>query len=94
MARYVRENITLDDMLEKVKICVDFGTGDIFRQGKLNEISTARQLFAIFGHCNYEFKCSDIAKHLKITASAVSSMVSRSKRIEGLDFLKRMICVG
>jgi len=93
VARYIRENVTLDNMLEKIKICVDFDHDDIFRQGKLNEISTARQLFAIIGHCHFEFKCIDLARHLNITGSAVSSMVSRGKRIGELDFLKRMICM-
>jgi putative transposase len=92
LARYVRENVTLDDMLEKVRTCVYFDPEDIFRQGKLNEISTARQLFAIVGHCNFEFTCTDIAKHLNVTTSAISSMVSRGKRIGELDFLKKMIC--
>jgi len=92
VARYIRENVTLDDMLEKIKICVDFEHEDIFRQGKLDEISTARQLFAIIGHCHFEFKCIDLAKHLNITGSAVSSMVSRAKRIVGIELLKQMIC--
>lgn len=92
IARYVRENVTLDKMLEKVRSCVDIDHEDIFRQGNLNEISTARQLFAIIGHCHFEFKCIDIARYLNITGSAVSTMISRSKRIVEIDFLKRMIC--
>jgi putative transposase len=92
IARYIRENVTLDKMLEKVRICVDIDHEDIFRQGNLNEISTARQLFAIVGHCHFEFKCIDIARYLNITGSAVSTMISRSKRIVELDFLKRMLC--
>lgn len=92
IARYIRENVTLDKMLEKVRACIDIDKEDIFRQGNLNEISTARQLFAIIGHYHFEFKCIDIAKYLNITGSAVSSMIARSKRIVGLDFLKKMIC--
>lgn len=93
VARYVRENVTLDGILEKVTTCIDFGPEkNIFMQGKLNEISTARQLFAIIGHCYFEFKCIDIAKHLNITGSAVSNMISRSTRIVELDLLKKMIC--
>jgi REP element-mobilizing transposase RayT len=92
IARYVRENLTLDGMLRKVKNGVDFGIEDFFRQGRLNEISTARQLFATVGHCNYEFSCTDIAKYLNITTAGVSTMISRSKRIIGLPLLKEMIC--
>ena len=93
IARYIRENVTLEKMVEKIKICVDIDHEDIFRQGNLNEISTARQLFAIIGHCHFEFKCIDIARYLNITGSAVSSMISRRKRIVELDFLKKMICM-
>lgn len=93
VARYIRENVSLDCMLEKVRTCIDFDPDkDIFRQGKLNEISTARQIFAIIGHIHFEFKCVDIAKYLHITGSAVSSMICRCKRIVGLDLLKMMIC--
>ena len=92
MARYVREHIALDKMLYKVKRCVDFDIQSIFRHGRLNEISTVRELFATIGHCNYEFKCTEIATHLRVTTSAVSRMVSRSKRIAEFNFLKEMIC--
>ncbi len=91
IARHVMEGLTLDGVLQKVKMAVDFGSGDFFRQGRLNELSTARQLFATIGHCNYQFTCTDIAKYLKITASAVSMMISRSNRITELNFLKEMI---
>ena len=92
MAKYVRENLTLNKMLYKVKKCVDFDIQSIFRHGRHNEISTVRELFAAIGHCDYEFKCTEIAEHLRVTTSAVSRMVSRSKRIAGFNFLKEMIC--
>ena len=85
------ENLTLEGMLQKVKATVDIGPVDIFRQGRLNELSTVRQLFATIGHCEYQFSCTDIAKYLKITASAVSMMISRNNRITELHFLKKMI---
>ncbi len=81
IARHVMENLTLDAMFQKVTMCVDFGSRNIFRQGRLNELSTARQLFATIGHCDYQFSCTEIAKYLKITTSAVSMMISRSNRI-------------
>ncbi len=92
IARHVMEDITLDGMLQKVIVIAGIGYGDIFRQGRLNELSTARQLFATIGHCDYQFSCTDIAKFLKITASAVSMMISRSNRITELNYLKEMIC--
>jgi REP element-mobilizing transposase RayT len=91
IARYIRENMTIDKMLQKVRAGIYFEQDDIFRRGKLNEISTARQLFAVIAHCNYEYKCIDLANYLGITDSAISSMVSRRKRIIGLEFLKEMI---
>ncbi len=94
IARHVMENLTMEGMLQKVKMSVDFSSGDFFRQGRLNELSTARQLFATIGHCYYQFSCTDIAKYLKITASAVSMMISRSNRITELYFLKEMITMN
>ncbi len=91
IARHVMENLTMEGMLQKVKMSVDLSSVDFFRQGRLNELSTARQLFAIIGHCDYQFSCIDIAKYLKITASAVSMMISRSSRITELNFLKEII---
>ncbi len=92
IARHVMENLTMEGMLQKVKMSIDFGSGDIFRQGRLNELSTVRQLFATIGRCYYQFSCTDIAKYLKITASAVSMMISRNNRITELNYLKEMIC--
>jgi hypothetical protein len=89
--RYIKEGISLDKMLEKVKNCIYFDNEQIYRQGRLNELSTARQMFAIVGHCHFEFKCTDIAKFLKISCSAVSKMISRSNRIMELELLKGMI---
>ncbi|MFP4165387.1 MAG: hypothetical protein ACLFQB_15695, partial [Chitinispirillaceae bacterium] len=47
----------------------------------------ARELFAYAGACCYDFRNTEIAEYLKITASAVSRMVSRYDRISGREFL-------
>jgi len=90
--RYIKEGVSLDDMLVKITSCIFFDKEHIHRQGRLNELSTARQMFAIVGHCHFEFKHTDIAKFLKISCSAVSKMISRSGRILGMEILKDQIC--
>jgi hypothetical protein len=92
--RYIKEGVSLDKMLEKVQSCIYFDMEHIHHQGRLNELSTARQMFAIVGHCHFEFKSTDIAKFLNISCSAVSKMISRDKDILGIEMLKRMICTG
>ena len=94
IARYVKENVTINAVLKKIKNCIDLKHTDILFHGRLNEISTARQMFAIVGHCYFEFSCSSLARFLKVTSSAVSRMISRGKRITGLDYLSEMICIA
>ena len=92
LARYVRENITVSNVLERIKSCIDIKDAPIFLHGRLNELSTARQMFAIIGHCHFEFTCASLAHFLRVSGSAVSSMISRGYRIMGVDYLSEMIC--
>ena len=89
LARHVIENVTASDLLQKVKSCIY--NSDISFQGRLNEVSTARQMFAVIGHCHFEFTCGYLASFLRVTGSAISSMISRSHRIMGIDYLSEMI---
>ena len=91
LARYVRENVTVGNVLEKVKSCIDLKQSEIFSHGRLNELSTARQMFAIIGHCHFEFTCASLSRFLKVSGSAISRMISRGYRIMGVDYLSEMI---
>ncbi len=92
IAKHVRESVSIDSLLEKICICINVDRKAMCNQGRLNEISTARQLFAIIGFCVFEFTCTKLAGSLGVTASAVSRMISRGNRITGLDLLKEMVC--
>ena len=93
IACHVRENMTLDNLLEKIKSCIPFNIPDFYLHGRLNEISTFRQLFAVAGRSHFEFSCSTLADYLRVSKSAVSRMISRSTRIKELDYLKSMLCI-
>ena len=89
LARHITENVTVSDLLQKIKSCIY--NSDISFQGRLNEVSTARQMFAVIGHCHFEFTCQYLARFLRVSGSAISSMISRSHRIMGIDYLSEMI---
>ena len=94
VARHIRENVTVNAVLEKIRECINLNRSDILMRGRLNEISTARQLFAIVGHSHFEFTCSYLSSFLKVTGSAISRMISRGRSIVGLDYLSEMICAA
>ena len=91
VARYVKENIVLDHITKKVSIGIQFTADSIRMRGRLNEQSTFRQLFALYAHCYYDFRCTQIAEYLKVTPSAVSMMISRCNRITDLEIIKEFI---
>ncbi len=91
VAIYLRENLTLKNVAEKISIGIQFTDENIRMHGRLNEQSTFRQLFALYAHCHYEFRCTQIAQYLNITPSAVSMMISRCNRITDLNIIKEFI---
>ncbi|NLP04047.1 MAG: hypothetical protein GX089_16250, partial [Fibrobacter sp.] len=60
--------------------------------GRINEISTAREIFALVGVSHFGFSCINLANYLGVSGSAVSKMISRSCRINGIEFFKEMVC--
>ena len=91
VARYVKQNIVLDHVAQKVSIGIEFTAESIRMRGRLNEQSTFRQLFALYAHCYYDFRCTQIAEYLNVTPSAVSMMISRCNRITDLEIIKEFI---
>jgi REP element-mobilizing transposase RayT/transposase len=91
LARYVRECMVIEDVQHKVDIGKQFTAESIRMHGRLNEVSTLRQLLALYAHCYYGFRCTEIAKYLNVSASAVSMMISRCYRIENLELIKEVI---
>jgi|LFRM01.2.fsa_nt_gb putative transposase len=93
LARYVVENVTLDSLLDKVAACINRERKELLHlSGRMNEISTARELFAFIGVSHFGYSCISLASYLGVTGSAVSRMISRSCRINELDYLKEMVC--
>ncbi len=91
IAQYLRKNLTLENVVDKINIGIQFTAESIRMHGRLNEQSTFRQLFALYAHCYYEFRCTQIAQYLNVTPSAVSMMISRCYRITDLNFIKEFI---
>ena len=92
IARYIKENVDLSSILQKMQCFIAVDEKNIRNRGRLNEASTARQLFAHIAHNTYEFSCTALGRFLGLSSSAVSKMISRSDRIIGLDYLKNMAC--
>jgi len=92
IARFVTEGMTPERLQKMVTDCIRLADGeDFFRQGRMNEISTARRLFVRLGVLRYDFSCADLARHMKMSRSAVSRMVGGSARIDRLDYLLEMM---
>ena len=93
LARHVVENVTLDSLIDRVGVCINRKREELIdHSGRMNEISTARELFALVGVSHFGFSCINLATYLGVSGSAVSKMISRSCRIKELDFLKKMVC--
>jgi REP element-mobilizing transposase RayT len=93
LARHVVENVTLDSLIDRVGVCINRKREELIdHSGRMNEISTARELFALVGVSHFGFSCINLGTYLGVSGSAVSKMISRSCRIKELEFLKEMVC--
>ena len=93
LARHVVENVTLDSLIDRVGACINRKREELIdHSGRMNEISTARELFALVGVNHFGFSCINLGTYLGVSGSAVSKMISRSCRINELEFLKEMVC--
>jgi REP element-mobilizing transposase RayT len=93
LARHVVENVTLDSLIDRVGVCINRKREELIdHSGRMNEISTARELFALVGVNHFGFSCINLGTYLGVSGSAVSKMISRSCRINELEFLKEMVC--
>ncbi|MFP4015119.1 MAG: transposase [Chitinispirillaceae bacterium] len=93
IARHMVEGITLEQIHQELRvICLCYEEKELFLQGRKNQKSTARELFAYLGVCCYDFRNTEAAEYLKITASAVSRMVSRYSGISEGDYLEKLVC--
>ncbi len=91
IARHVSENVTMEKVVEEVTRSLSLPAREIFRQGLFDVKSTARELFAYMGKLRFDFSGAQIARHLKVTESAVSRMISRFDNIECKDFFINLV---
>jgi len=61
LARHVVENVTLDSLIERVGACINRKREELIdHSGRMNEISTARELFALVGVIHFGFSCINL----------------------------------
>lgn len=87
VARHITEDITFEKLHHALQLCLYCEKEELFHQGRLNQKSTSRELFAFLGVCCYDFHAVEIADYLGITGSGVSRMISRYARITQREYL-------
>lgn len=91
VARHVRENVSMERIVEEVTRSLCLPAREIFKQGLFDVKSTARELFTYIGKLRFDFSGAQMARHLNVTESAVSRMISRFESIECKDFFINMV---
>jgi putative transposase len=92
IARHIRENITFDTIHESVAMALKIPKSDLYRQGRLNSRTDARNLFAFIGRSHYEFTGASMSNYLGVSGSAVSKMVSRYAMVQSKSLIDDIIC--
>ena len=82
IAERCKLSLPLETIQEKVEVHCKINGGDLFRQGRENEISKARHIFAYIGVTLFNYTCVQLAEFLKVSASAVSRMVGRGSTLD------------
>jgi REP element-mobilizing transposase RayT len=93
-ARHTREDITCENIHDKIKVQLNITDDEFFRQGRLNIRTKARLLFAYVGVIRFDYSGADLAKYLGVTRSAISRMLSRWKTVEEREKLFRDVMKG
>jgi hypothetical protein len=91
IARHIRENITFEIIHESVVKTLKIPKNDLYRQGRLNSRSEARNLFAFIGRSRYEFTGASLSNYLGVSGSAVSKMISRYAVVQNNSLIADII---
>lgn len=92
LASHIIEDVYMDKIHDEVTRLLLLDKDSLFKTGKLNIISTARELFAALCKHRYEFSGAQTARYLKTTDSAVSKMLLRFINIDNGNYLiKRVV---
>ncbi|MFW6245704.1 MAG: transposase [Fibrobacterota bacterium] len=87
IARHIIADATLEKIHGALQLCLNCEKEELFHQGRVNQKSTARELFAYTSACCYDFQATEIAEYLGVTGSGVSRMISRYSKIRQWDYL-------
>ncbi|MFP4013263.1 MAG: transposase [Chitinispirillaceae bacterium] len=91
----VPRHFTFNTPLEKIhgalQLCFFCEKEELFHQGRVNQKSTSRELFAYLGVCCYDFHATEIASYLGVTGSGVSRMVSRYAQVAQQEYLVKSV---
>jgi putative transposase len=91
IARHIRENITFEKIHGLVATTLKIPTHDLYRQGRLNSRTEARNLFAFIGRFHYEFTGASMSNYLGVSGSAVSKMISRYAMVQNKSLIAEII---
>ncbi|MFW5812841.1 MAG: transposase [Fibrobacterota bacterium] len=92
LARHITTDTSLEKLHEALRLCLNCEGEELFHQGRTNQKSTSRELFAYLGVCCFDFHATEIADYLGVTGSGVSRMVARCSRIEQRKYLEESVC--
>ncbi len=83
--RYLRENITLNEIFEKVLSYKNLDTNDILNQKLAKKYLAAQNLFAAIARTYYNFPVEMIAEFLNVTLPIATTMILKGKRHSTLN---------
>lgn len=83
--RYLRENITLNDIYKKVLSYRNLDTNDILNQKLSKKYLAAQNLFAAIARSYYEIPVEKIAEFLNVTLPIAAAMIVKGKRQSTLN---------
>ncbi|MFP4013418.1 MAG: transposase [Chitinispirillaceae bacterium] len=92
LARHIVTNTTLENLHQALQVCLNSEKEELFHQGRVNQKSTSRELFAYLGVCCYDFHATQVANYLGITGSGASRMVSRYAKVFQREYLVKSAC--
>lgn len=87
IARYISDNVSIDEIQEEVTRLLCLPKEALLRQGQFDVRSTARELFVAVGKLRFDYSGAQMARHLNASQSAVSRMYTRFDSVQNKDYL-------
>jgi putative transposase len=80
-ARYAKECINIDEIIEKIIPTMNFNKEDILRRGRKDARSKARKICAYILNHHFEIPVIQIARYFIISSPAVSMMIREGEKL-------------